>query len=72
MSLTFDLNLRITERMNSELNQLAGQSGQDRSKIVRLALIDFFNNSHKFRSKLNHSVKVKALSGHATIIQELF
>jgi len=46
--------LRITPDMNSKLNKFAGRfRGLDRSKIMRLALIDFITGSNLKRRELD-------------------
>lgn len=68
--LTFDINLRIDAEMNSRLNEFAGQAGQDRSKIVRLALRDMLNGTNQFRKEVMKSIRMNAARGHGIIIME--
>lgn len=69
--LSFDLNIRITAEMNSRLNELAGMSDQDRSKLARLALLDMLNGTNNFRKEVIKSVRMKASNGRGLIIQEI-
>lgn len=57
--------------MNSKLNELAGQSGQDRSKIARLALLDMLTGTNNFRKEVMKSVRMNATNGRGIIIQEV-
>lgn len=70
--LSLDLNIRISPEMNSKLNELAGMSDQDRSKIARLALLDMLSGSNQFRKEVMKSIRMKASSGRGIIIQETF
>lgn len=70
MPLPFDLNIRLPDQMNSRLNQIAGQAGQDRSKIARLALLDLLNGNKHFLSQVRKSIAHKAKTGRGLIIQE--
>lgn len=69
--LSFDLNLRITPEMNSKLNELAGMSDQDRSKLARLALLDMLSGTNLFRKEVMKSIRMKAQNGRGIIIQEV-
>lgn len=57
--------------MNSRLNELVGQSGQDRSKIARLALLDMLSGSNHFQKEVRKSINLNAKNGHGSIIQEV-
>ncbi len=65
------VDFRITEDVNSRLNQLAGAAGQDRSKIARLALLDVLYGTNHFRKLIQKSVQMNAAHGHGLVIVEV-
>jgi len=65
----FRVVFRINQDINSRLNKLSGKFGIDRSKIIRLALIDFLTGSNLKRRELDKFERLQK-HGQAVWIRE--
>jgi hypothetical protein len=62
--------LKLSREVNKQLNQFCGRSGFGRSKIVRLALLDFLGFTQGNRRQIEKIIKIKATSGYGNFLLE--